>query len=816
MTQRIEELRQTAIRKKQHFDTCELFKNRNPYDVKGVEFYKKVEKMDIDELRLKLEGCYSTITHIDHIKDYFLEKYVPTHIRTGIRYNRDDWEKMEHKLREEIAEKTCNGLFNSDINKLDSNLEEYIKKGVSTVKTDLEKSDIYFTEEEIKHDYLGEYKNSYFPIFDDNKNFSQWITHTVLGYKPYSIFELRDACEIVKDTQAERPKKCQIVNDNGLILHYVINERSDNIDVKTGLMMRDIEKRCIGFPMIKDIPYIRNGKEVFRFRVKVTKDPDSSGRVGRIDIVVVKPEESLVGIETEHIYDELRDIEKRNVLNLVLGTDMVLWGTGFRHARSFDEHDKRVQKKILENRAIVLKLWNKGNTGTRTIGGETCVWAASTKPLGVQEAEAEKLLTKDYEGMDLAERIQFFEDQLNNLDRLEGGLVDAFPRQTLFNQTVSTMAGWVDFELAPNDPFGNPLVDPLLANMLYQHIVQVDPSLLSRHFVKLVKSQAIRQAEQIKSGAIHPQDVKNQWNWIIAWVKKFNQVEYSLTYEDLVQVHDIVKLPLNDIFDANLIIDIVKTQENKYTLVELIDKYFALFNQISPFGAIMKSMENPEFSEIWHEYFAPINIISTTTSFDSAVNRSAVYKQQAEWIEHELYLKNKSWQDSSVFEQLIKNWIVDRDNDNIKAEKTKIGIFKAWSLSEDSTGAMAYMVTDHFGTSFSGWYSQSPLDELCDLHQYDRDWAELPVLEKMRFAAKIDNISVRELFGSPDKSKTLELPPEGESFFDDYFHAYSLSRCPFWNDANEEWDREAIMDFLLENYDSLINWREASVKYKIT
>ncbi|GAH70808.1 unnamed protein product, partial [marine sediment metagenome] len=255
------------------------------------------------------------------------------------------------------------------------------------------------------------------------------------------------------------------------------------------------------------------------------------------------------------------------------------------------------------------------------------------------------------------------------------------------------------------------------ANMLYAHIVQVDPSLLSRHFVKLVKSQAIRQAEQIKSGAIHPKDVNKQWNWIIAWIKKFSQVEHSLTYEDLVQVHDIIKLPLNDIFDANLIIDVVKTQEKKYSLVELMDMYFGLFNQKSPFGALMKSMENPEFSEIWHEYFAPMNIVSTTTSFDSAVNRSAVYKQQAEWINHELYLKNKSWEDSNLHERLIKRWIEERDEEKIysadkklgvdrrlKAEQKKIGIFKAWSLSEDSMGAMAYMVTDHFGTSFSGWY----------------------------------------------------------------------------------------------------------------
>lgn len=387
---------------------------------------------------------------------------------------------------------------------------------------------------------------------------------------PLAGFEERllPKCKLVKRLEEEKKLNvCPIAIDNALS----IAQAHDNQLVEKGiyepshlnLNVRKVERRCLDFPIEEDRIIDTPSGKTMRVVVGVNKKPDASGRMGYVSI------QSLEKRMDERTLDKLSDMARlyrhfledgmrligltnitRKILELFkdepLKPDIV-----YTNADSFLpdlETFKRVGFtvgdliKFLEKR---LNIKVKIEDYWKEKGRETCVWARPTEMVkimspedfkeaiktldkGETEAFVKRLKEEGWEirsvpiAKDPAEYIENLEEMHKTSYETTPDIQNRYPYTTLLGVHTSSIFGWLEQEYNPY------ILQPLLANQLMSHIVEIDPEIGKLFLLsKIYEYQEMTPIEEIN------------YDWIIKFIEKFEPVKKILTTEDYKEIVEI-------------------------------------------------------------------------------------------------------------------------------------------------------------------------------------------------------------------------------------------------------------------------------------
>ena len=728
-------LGQLAKYNEQYVKECEIMPGVSPFNVKDVDgYYKHIEQWDTNQLRWKLKRCKMASSAKGVHDDILLAEF-----RDNMPVN-------------------FLGLITDNIPVYKVRCKDALKQLETAERIVLQGQ--MLPEPQRRHGYR---------ITLDIGN---------VGFGEKDTERLKQGCRfILEDERADyvKTRDCPIVLDNALSIHYEINRRNIengvyDMDIQSGVVVRDVERDCLDFPLTKDIPYIKNGKEIFRLRINVNLNPDSHGRVGRI--TVFKPVDmNTIGVSTPELYNRLPTDEKMMLLTNIEETyaNPVL---------QFSRNLIHVQEKIFANRELIIQML-LSLAPYDHIGSETCVWASKTTGAGILAEESEKQADTEDSAKDPLQLAQMTEEFLRTLETMDKGIVDAHPRQSLFDATVSTFQAWVEYDLDPA------ILDPMLANMMYVHVAKIDPTLISHNFIKILDNQ-------VKEGYEH-------WGWVRAWLEKFSTVAETLTMDDWRYVVRLTKLPI-DMFLSHVAIDRLIHKLPKDKRVEFKKEFF----RTDDFYEMIKIfLEDDDYITRWRDY---VNTpFSKELIEDYDLVRLVRLRETIYLMTEEVKAKNKKWNEMSPYDNWINAFVEAREAGTIESIKEEgiptIGLAKSVFV-HDQYGRMNVGMEDHLGNRWSGFSVPDPT-EFFGGDSIRENWAEMTSNEKIDWILDNTDITREDLARWTNDPNLRNI----EDSFDDYAHDYYMANISCWNEENTEWDEECILDEVMQ-YMELNKWEE--------
>lgn len=760
--------------------SCEVVQGVNPYDVNPYEYYEIMDKLSSSNIGNKILKCRQSIQNIDKTVEVIRRDYAgvePRKAWVGAKYD-----EVARKI-----DKSCENLLEGDnINKIQEEYEKLFTYRVNEYLKDWAKNDVHFDRKEVEKDW-GE---NYFPYVEKDGKVNRWrsferITEG-LGKdieKRILMPELAEACKLLLDSKEERIRTCPIANSNALVQHYTLNERKGDVDIESGIRVRKIERLCVGFPMIKDIPYNdpKTDKHLLTIRVQVNEKADSHGRVG--SVAILRPLEKELDYSPDLLWNNLSSYNMEAFYDKVLDWR---FGTEYRHARAFDRLDDDVQIIVWENKELLQELLRKQMKGNVEVGKETCVWAARSMSMGQQEKEAEVIEDKIEALKNLNKKIEVYEDYIQSFEQLEHGVVDAHPRQSLFDQTVSTMEAWVEMDLKAVDEDGTPIIDPMLSNMLYLHIAQIDPKLITNQFLKLLEGQK-------KKGY-------DNWSWTIPWLDKFSVIRRSFTVDNLRFIHKIIEQPLTKIFTSTHISDILEREGIEY---EAQRKYIVEFIEYDTFiERIEKATEKDERLKERIEryivvrdmpikkYYKTIPRMDYVPLSSSIINVLLNHQHLLNLIEAEVEAEDTEWYSQTTKQKWSDYFSRARENEEITPDKKDVGLFENVDTNISSFG-IDWVVRDHEGNDWEAEHIGDPHDWFQDIDYTHEKWYEHDLEERIDWMVKHTNYTQGEFEDMTQEAIVARLVSEVPYEFVQYH-----TQC--WDYENSCWDEDCILEYGLE------------------
>ncbi|KKN39596.1 hypothetical protein LCGC14_0741700 [marine sediment metagenome] len=727
---------------KQYVRECEITPDVNPFDISDVDaYYKRIEQWDANQLRWKLNRCKLASS----VKDIY-EVFMIDEIK----------EKMPRNFL---------GHVNDDLNVYKKRCRIALEKLKTAERVVLQGA--YLPEEQRRYGYQIE------------------IDTGLRGFDENSTEIIKEGCKYILEDKGLKHithEVCPIVLDNALALHYEINRRNVekgfyDLDIKSGVIVRDIERNCVDFPLIKDIPYIKNGREILRLRVEVSREPDRSGRVGRIDIIKPIPYhpifDKFVNKDAKYVWDKLLTMEEKyEITRLVYPVEAIQISTiSYLH---LNPTLARFLYAIGRERGTL----KKGVPYLLTIGSETCVWAQKTRPAAQLTKETAKISKAEYEAKNPLELAEITENFMESLEKMERGLIDAHPRQDLFDSAVSTFEAWVEYDFDPN------VIEPMLANMLYNHIAKIDPRLVSRNFLLMIEDQKEQGHEQ--------------WGWTKLWLDKYHTVKDTLSIDDWRHIIKLTKNPITSYLHTHDIDNLIANYGNldpenrEARIIEIRREFLDIDKFYYDIETLLLTDEN--FAEKWKTFIKmPFtkNII-----FGHNITELMELQLLINNIKNELKVQRKKWKEKTPYDDWIDAFIQARDNDKIDVQGIDIGVAVEAYVSK-SGGYMSVGVIDHHDNNWSGFQISDPASWFGG-DSIRENWDEMTQEEQIQWASNNTDLEKDDFKGITKLGMENLLET---TFMDEFF----WSEMPCWDYENSEWDEACVLDSVYQDIDE-ISW----------
>lgn len=450
-------------------------------------------------------------------------------------------------------------------------------------------------------------------------------------------------CDIWENiNEFEKNEVCPISNYNSLYLHYGLNERKKDVDIPTGKIIRYIEKKCFKFPMTKDLYYPNENNPKIMFRIRVNDEPDDHGRVGKITVFGHRGKhgiELLWKMVKGKSEEEIREIwnQKERDVQLYHDTEKGYAYSRLGKQRLFTKYiingygKERIQNELSVIHPYPIALpdtpvnWGEMHPIMREvildfsrektcpilpdleeIGSETCIWAARNMSMSEQEESAKEIEESLEKAENPEDMINEYEKFMASLEHVKHGIVDAHPRQTLFSHEVSNITGWIEHNLDPVDSYGTPVIDPMLANMLYEHIAVLDKDFVKKKFIKMVEGYA--------------QSGMTQWNWLIGWLENFGTIKDLMTYDDYIYLGKVTNAPMASFIvkgDVNTLREIIYEKKVPIKIDSWDDlKALAKDTEINVEKILEEALDNKHFNDLDinnHTFLKDLNLRNRDT-----------------------------------------------------------------------------------------------------------------------------------------------------------------------------------------------------------
>ncbi len=713
--------------KEQYIRECEIIPETNPFDVSDLDgYYKRIEQWDTSQLQWKLGRCRAASL----TKDTY-----------------DAWLLSNFKKN----------MPNNFLGYRDDTLDIYRKRCKIALK-------------ELKTAERMVLQGAYLPESQRRYGYQIKLDTGIRGFVEKDIEILKEGCEfILKDKVAEYVKErvCPIALDNALALHYEINRRNVqkgfyDMDIKSGKIVRDIERNCVNFPLVKDIPYIKNGREILKLRVQVNQEPDSSGRVGRIDVIKPLPYhpifDKFIGKDAKFVWNTRLTLEEqKEISRLVYPGWSTILDVKTNYLSLHPDFSRLLH--IISRKG---KTFKEEGISYITVGSESCVWAQKTRPAVQVTKEAAKISEAEYKTKNPLELTEITERFMESLEQMEKGLIDAHPRQDLFDSAVSTFEAWVEYDFDPN------VIEPMLANMLYHHIAKIDSRLVSKNLILLIEDQLERGYER--------------WEWVGAWLHKFGTIKDSLSVNDWRYIIKITKQPITTFLDSH---DLQILMDRMETVDSI--KFKKEFLNIEGYYKELKDLYNDdgEFKKKWHAHMkTPLN---KEYIFFLTMIKLKELQLNVNLAKKELEIQRKAWGERTPAEVWIDAFIEARDNKEISTQGREVGLARRSFVSE-SSGYLHVGVMDNLGNYWSGFFTSDPMEWFGGSSVREK-WDEMSQEEQIEWSIKNTDAHIGT-FNPLTYSKYVIRARLYGIFTDNFF--WKELQC--WDEDASEWDEECILD----------------------